>query len=145
MTFVSGANYRARRPIWEMGQPFRIDVAGEIAYDTDPYLWARNHILALLLTNPGERVMRPTYGAGMRAFIFENNDPFVETQMLTDIQNQLSQYEPQITVKELSIVPQPPAWGVFDVRILFQVGNSPSLQTIAFSVGGQGLEVKAIQ
>ena len=44
--------------------------AGQIAtaaYDDD----VRQAILIILGTNPGERVMRPDFGAGLGAFVFE--------------------------------------------------------------------------
>lgn len=139
----TAANFRILPSVREVSQPFRINPNGAVASDLDPFMWARNHLVALLLTGPGERVMRPNYGAGVRNFVFENNDPFVESTMLANIQASVAQYEPNIVIKQLNIVPQPPDYSIFEFLIVFTVGISATPQTVSFSVGGTGVEVAA--
>lgn len=127
---------------WQL-LPVKLGVGGGVAYDTDPASWARNHILALLLTNPGERVMRPTYGTGLRAFIFENNDPFVEQTMATSIRQSLQSWEPNITINDVSMSPDPFNVGRANVDVHFSVGSSPTVHSVTFSLGGTGIEVMA--
>lgn len=141
MTFITPANFRQLPPVWEVSQPFQVNGAGGVSYDADPVQWAINHILALLLTTPGERVMRPSYGAGLRAFVWENNDPFVEAQMIATIQNAMAGYEPNIMLKNISIVPNSGLYGVFNISISFSVGTAPTVHTVAFTLGGVGIEV----
>jgi len=97
--------------------------------------------MAYLLTAPGERVMRPTYGAGLRAFVFENHDAFVETLLITQIQDGIRQWEPQINITEVQINPLPPDWGTFEFGIKYQVGSVPTSYTLMFTISGQGVEV----
>ena len=50
--------------------PARLDARGHtarVAYEED----VRQAILIILGTNPGERVMRPDFGAGLKDFVFE--------------------------------------------------------------------------
>lgn len=54
-------------------------------------------IQLLLLTNPGERVMNPQYGCGLRTKIWENIDK-VATDGANEIQAALRKFEPRITV-----------------------------------------------
>ena len=57
----------------------------------------KNDILQLLLTIPGERVMRPDFGVNLRNFVFE--------QMTTqDMNNLRSEIETQITIQEPRVV-----------------------------------------
>jgi phage baseplate assembly protein W len=114
---------------------------GAVAYDTDPVAWARTHILALCLTSPGERVMRPTYGVGLYRYVFEMDDPFVESQMVTAIQQGMSLWEPSITINACKLVPTPDFSGQMMIEIQFSVGNAPSRYTVNFSLGGAGVEV----
>jgi len=141
MTFVLPAQFRQLPPIWEIAQPFKIGDSNAIAFDQDPYMWARNHILALLLTNPGERVMRPNYGVGIYSLVFENDNPLMEAQIIAAINSGLSAYEPNITVNECVFVPQPDYSGVMEIQIAFTVGSAPSIYSIAFTVGGNTVEV----
>jgi phage baseplate assembly protein W len=63
----------------------------------------KNNLINFFLTNPGERYMNPTFGGGIRSFVFEqitnNNLDF----LLTDIQNKLKNYFPTVKVESLDI------------------------------------------
>jgi phage baseplate assembly protein W len=133
-------SYRPLPTVWEMRQPFQID-NGEVGYTGDPSIWARDHIMAYLLTTPGERVMRPTYGAGLRAFVFENHDAFTEATLISQIQEGIQHWEPSITVNNIEINPLPPDWGTFEFRVMYQVGSIPTGYTLTFSISAQGVEV----
>ena len=124
-----------------MAQPFNIDGIGQVAYDTDPFMWARNHVLALLLTSPGERVMRPTYGAGVRNFVWENNDPFVEQRLITNIRSAVSALEPNVKVADIQIVPINSDWGTVEIRMAITVGNAPTARGVTFTLSGFAVEV----
>jgi len=135
-------SFRFLPDVWEMKQPFQINGAGgDIAYSNDPNIWARDHIMAFLLTSPGERVMRPGYGAGLRAFVFENHDPFVESQLIAQIQDGIQLWEPQITLTDIQINPLPPDWGTFEFAIKYQVGSVPARYELMFTISSQGVEV----
>jgi len=54
--------------------PFRIGRDGRTAQVSDPADHIREEIIQLVLTNPGERVMLPEFGGGVRRLVFENSD-----------------------------------------------------------------------
>lgn len=143
MSFVVPANFRQLPSSWEMAQPFNIAATGAVAFDTDPVRWATNHILALLLTNPGERVMRPTYGVGIFGMVWENDNPVVEATIISAINMGLSMYEPNITVVEASFAQEPQYEGIMHLVIHFTVGNSPTTYTTAVNLSGTGVEITA--
>lgn len=60
-------------------------------------------LLQLLLTNPGERVMLPTFGTPLRELFFEPNDPTLETEAQTMIAEAISTWEPRIEVQNIAI------------------------------------------
>lgn len=60
-------------------------------------------ILSLLLTNPGERVMLPSYGTPLKRLLFEPNDPFVRAEASKMIQASIKAYEPRIRVSQIDI------------------------------------------
>jgi len=141
MTFILPANFRQLPPTWEVAQPYHVDATGAVAQDADPVQWAKNHILALLLTNPGERVMRPTYGVGIYSMVWENDNPVIEQQLTAAINQGLAIWEPNITVMECEFIPQPDFSGVMDLHIAFVVGSRPSVYTLAVSMNGTTVEV----
>ena len=145
MTFIVPANFRQLPPVWEIAQPFQIDSTGAVAFDADPRRWAINHILAILLTIPGERVMRPTYGVGIYRFVFENDDPIEEQNIIADFNTQIATYEPNINIMDVEFTrPMVPNFsGVVTMQISFTVGNSPTAYTFDVSLNGSQVEVTA--
>jgi len=63
----------------------------------------RNDLLQLLLTAPGERVMRPTFGAGIRNFLFEQMDDAGISSLDSNIRNAISQFEKRVTVTDIKM------------------------------------------
>jgi phage baseplate assembly protein W len=56
-----------------MAFPFRIDQDGRTAAPASVDDHVRGEIIQLLLTNPGERLFLPAFGAGLRRLVFEGN------------------------------------------------------------------------
>lgn len=63
----------------------------------------RSDLLVLLLTNPGERVMLPDFGTPLRSLLFEPNDPTIEIQAREMIIQSIAQWEPRITIKNITV------------------------------------------
>ena len=53
----------------------------------------KQNVKNLLLTSPGERVMNPDFGVGIRKYLFENMD-LVKPQLTERIRNQFKEYMP---------------------------------------------------
>lgn len=64
----------------------------------------RENIRSLLITNWGERVMRPTMGCNLREFLFENFDEKLKEKIADRIITQISMWMPFVVIRELSIV-----------------------------------------
>lgn len=63
----------------------------------------RQSLRIILGTIPGERVMSPTFGCGLRKFIFESNDP-TQISMLKDaIYDAILYHEPRIKLEKIEI------------------------------------------
>lgn len=65
-------------------------------------------LLQLLLTNPGERVMMPTYGTPLRKLMFEPNDPQLEAAAQKAIRDAVEQWEPRIVIDNIVVTSQFP-------------------------------------
>jgi phage baseplate assembly protein W len=63
----------------------------------------RESIRLILMTEPGERIMRPTFGAGLRRFLFEPNVPATHRLIEERITNALARWEPRITVGRVTV------------------------------------------
>ena len=62
----------------------------------------RQNFKMLILTNPGERVMDPEFGVGIKQFLFENFGHGTYQAIETKIRSQAATYIPSITIQEIS-------------------------------------------
>ena len=58
----------------------------------------------LILTNPGERIMDMHFGAGIRRYLFEQNDTINFGRIAADIRNATEKYIPHISINDIRIV-----------------------------------------
>jgi phage baseplate assembly protein W len=90
----------------------------------------KNNLINYFLTNPGERPLNPTFGGGLRAFIFEqittDNLDFLEER----IQDDLNNFFPNITVGNLEILRQEDT-NTITVSLTYSVINTNINDTLA--------------
>ena len=55
----------------------------------------------LLLTVPGERMMNPNFGVGLKKFLFENDNPLIYDSVAEQIYNQVNKYLPYIRINDI--------------------------------------------
>jgi phage baseplate assembly protein W len=61
----------------------------------------KQNMKMLILTNPGERVMEPEYGVGIRRFLFQNFESDVFARIDSKIRDQVAKYMPAVQIKRL--------------------------------------------
>ena len=55
----------------------------------------------LLLTVPGERIMHPRFGVGLKRYLFEQNSIQLREEISTKIREQVNAYLPYIKIEEI--------------------------------------------
>jgi uncharacterized protein len=82
--------------------PLRLEADGRMAmaeHDDD----VREAIQIILSTNPGERVMRPTFGAGLNTFVFEPVNTTTLALIKTRVEQSLVDWEARIDVEQVAV------------------------------------------
>lgn len=67
----------------------------------------KSDLLALILTNQGERVMLPNFGVSLRRFLFEPNDEVLRQQVRNAIESQLRRWEPRVVIDGIEVISVP--------------------------------------
>ncbi|MEV8098546.1 GPW/gp25 family protein [Kitasatospora sp. NPDC085879] len=65
----------------------------------------RQSIETILDTEPGERVMRPDFGCGLRQYLMAPNTAATRAALREEIEQALTRWEPRIRVTEVSVTP----------------------------------------
>lgn len=63
----------------------------------------KSDLLVLLLTEPGERVMLPSFGTPLKKFMFEPNDPSLIESVRETIIESIRNWEPRIRVTDIQV------------------------------------------
>jgi phage baseplate assembly protein W len=71
--------------------PYQINTAGQTA-TTDLATYVSNLILLVLETDPGERVNRPNFGAGLKSLVFAGMDGALASAAETLVRSKLIQF-----------------------------------------------------
>ena len=67
----------------------------------------KSNLINYLLTNKGERVFNPMFGADLRNLLFENVQDRTTDELQERIQNDIKSFFPQVDIKEINFNNQP--------------------------------------
>lgn len=99
------------------GFPVRVDpLRGAPEVEQGPEK-VRQAIRILLETEPGERIMRPSFGCGLRTYLAQPNAAGTRALIQRDVERALAEFEPRIEATRVEVDP----------------GDDPSLVEIAIS------------
>jgi uncharacterized protein len=100
-----------------------VDEKGRLRYATDD-LSVREVIRNILLTSPGERLMRQQFGAGLLEFIHQPNNETTRTLMANIVRKAIEQWETRILVDDVSVLPDREILTQIQVVIRYQMRHS---------------------
>jgi uncharacterized protein len=82
----------------------------------------RQAIFLILETEPGERLMRPTFGAGLRRYLMKPNTTATRALIQADVQAALTAWEPRIRLQEVRVDPgEDPALVLIQISYVHQL------------------------
>ena len=84
--------------------PFKDDPEGKfLKMNADAKQAIKSDLVHLLLTNKGERLYLPNFGANLRQYIFEPNDNKVREDIQAEVQNAVSKFIPNLKITSLTV------------------------------------------
>lgn len=98
------------------------------AYEED----IRQAILIIMGTNPGERVMRPDFGAGLNAFVFEPVTTTLLALVKTRVREALIDWEPRIDVEEVKVTTDPAERNLLLIEVSYRVRATNTLHNLVY-------------
>ena len=83
----------------------------------------RQNFKMLLLTSPGERVMEPDFGVGLRRYLFENFSESTFAKIERNILKQAKIYLPAVAIEEVFFTAMDENANALSVRIKYSIPN----------------------
>jgi phage baseplate assembly protein W len=125
-------NIRDREYIGQgLAFPLQVDPRGGIALATGTHD-IEQAIRIILMTAPGERVMRPEFGCRIHELVFAPHDAATESLAAYYVQIALERWEPRIELREVDVVTDPARDGVLLVEIKYLVKDTHDERSIVY-------------
>ncbi len=102
--------------------------AGLVSQDRD----IRQSLEILMLTSPGERVMHPEFGCGLKSMVFEVIDTSAVTAIKDIIDRAVLFFEPRITLERVDVDTDRQYDGRLDIRLEYTVKTTNSRHNMVF-------------
>jgi phage baseplate assembly protein W len=111
-----------RQNIFGQGLSFppRVGADGRLAWSEGEEN-VRESIRVILLTELGERLLRPDFGCGLRRFLFEPNTVTTRTLIREAIANAIRAREPRVAVEAVTVESDAEDARLVAVEILFRL------------------------
>ena len=94
----------------------------------------RDAIQIILLTEPGERLMLPDFGAGLGRFLFEPNTVSTRRAIGEQIASALRRWEPRIILEAVDVEEHPDAPDVAIATIAYRLVSTHALERVGIEV-----------
>ena len=94
----------------------------------------RQNFKMLVLTSPGERVMEPDFGVGVRSYLFENFNNSVFTEIESAIRKQVSIFLPVVDVRRIEFDSSNPDNNILGIRIVYDLPDVGITDLLEFTI-----------
>jgi len=103
-------------------------VPAMVAYEED----IRQSIMIIMGTEPGERIMRPDFGAGLNRFVFEPANTTTMALIQTRVHDALVDWEPRIEVIEVKVTLDPNERNLLLIEVTYRVRATNTLHNLVY-------------
>tara|TARA_A100001515_G_scaffold79137_1_gene62832 strand:+ start:3213 stop:3581 length:369 start_codon:yes stop_codon:yes gene_type:complete len=94
----------------------------------------KQNLKMLILTSPGERVMEPDYGVGMKNFLFENSNQNSYRAIEQKIIEQVGKYMPVVKIKSINFDDVNIDNNTLGIQIQFSIDTLGVTDFLAFTI-----------
>lgn len=117
--------------------PPRVAADGRLAWSTGEQN-VRESIRLILLTEPGERLMREGFGCGLRQFLFEPNSVATRQLIRERIVEAIGRWEPRVRLVDVAVEADPDNPRLVAITILFRLVATQALERLGLSLQLEG-------
>ena len=122
-----GADFIGRGILW----PLRVDQSGSIALGSGPDD-INASIRMVIITAPGERVMRPQFGCRIWELLFEPINANTLGLMSEAVRDAVSQWEPRVELEDVNVEPDPENAARVTIDLRYRVKATNDRRNLVF-------------
>lgn len=111
--------------------PVETDPTGAFALTSGSALLEQAMYL-VLSTSPGERPMRPEFGARLRQFVFESGDATTAGRLAAEVRSALVRWEPRVEVGDVVVTIDPDDPATLWIDVAYEVRSTNDRRNLVF-------------
>ncbi|WKJ89992.1 GPW/gp25 family protein [Methylomonas montana] len=115
---------------WPLGG---LDGDGRVSWSRDDQS-IRESMLNILLTRPGERLQRPTFGGGLLNFVHQPNNETTRHLLAGVVRKSLEQWEPRVEIDEIQVQASPASVADVHINIRYRLRHSQRPAELGFTL-----------
>jgi phage baseplate assembly protein W len=125
-----------------VGWPFEApDSTGRLTYAADTQC-LREALWNVLMTSPGERLMRPNFGAGLNQWVGKPNTESTRQLIASSITSAVAKWEQRVALSNVTVTTDPSDAASVIVTLIYsargQPGAAPEQLSLTLTLGGAG-------
>lgn len=120
-----------------LGFPPRVGTDGRLAWSVGEEN-VRESIRILLLTEPGERLLREEFGCGLRQFLFEPNTVTTRELIRQSIIQAIGRWEPRAAVEDVTVEADAKNPRLVAITIFFRLVATQALERLGITLQLEG-------
>jgi phage baseplate assembly protein W len=120
-----------------LGFPPRVGADGRLVWSEGENN-VREAIRIMLMTEPGERLMREEFGGGLRQFLFEPNTVTTRQLIAERITQAIDRWEPRVSIEETRVEPDAQDSRRVSVTIMFRLVATQALGRLGMTLQLEG-------
>lgn len=94
----------------------------------------KQNLKMLILTNPGERVMDPEFGVGIRTYLFSNFSDNIQSELYDKIISQAATYIPAVTITKITFLETNPDTNSLSFQIYYSLRDAGLNDLLEFTI-----------
>ena len=111
--------------------PISVESSGDVALAVGPED-VREAVRLILETEPGERVMRPDFGGGLRSFVFAPLSMGTLALVRHQVEQALIRWEARIDLDDVRVAPDPAEPGRLNVEVDYRVRETNTFYNLVY-------------
>jgi len=97
----------------------------------------RQSLRTLLLTARGERFMRPKFGSGLGAYLFEGIDATTVSLIKREVRGTVERYEPRVELTDVKVDHSVQDLGVLRIAVYYRIKSTGASDETSVEVNGR--------
>lgn len=94
----------------------------------------REVMLNILLTRPGERLMRPQFGAGLLDYLHQPNNQTTRALIANLVRKAITEWETRVVVLAVAVEPDPHDLAEVHIEIQYRLRHAPVPRSLGLSL-----------